>query len=81
MNSQMNAACWNPAVVWNNENPWVVGIGDHDEYEDLSGCISVCAEHATCYRKGYDEEEGASEEVVACGRFFMRPGSHVCYLR
>ena len=25
--------------------------------------------HATRYRKGYDEEEEASEEVVTCGRF------------
>ena len=62
-------ACWNPAVEWNNENPWVVGIGNHDEYKDLSGCISVCAAYVTCYRKGYDEEEGASEGVVTCGRF------------
>ena len=42
---------------------------NHDEYKDLSGCISVCAEHATCYRDGYDEEDGAAEEVVTCGRF------------
>ena len=61
--------CWNPAVVWNTKNPWVVGMGDHDEYESLPGCTNVCAEHATCYRKGYDEEERASEEVVTCGRF------------
>ena len=62
-------ACWNPIVEWNTENPWVVGMGSHDEYRDLSGCISVCAAYATCYRKGYDEEEGAHEDVATCGRF------------
>jgi hypothetical protein len=50
-------ACWNPSVEWNTDNPWVIGMGNHDEYKDLSGCISVCAGHATCYRKDYDEEE------------------------
>ena len=62
-------ACWNSAVEWNTENLWLVGMGNHDEYKGLSGCISVCVEYVTCYRKGCDEEEGAPEEVVTCDHF------------
>ena len=31
-------ACWNRAIEWNTENPWVVGIGSHFLSEDYADC-------------------------------------------
>ena len=53
-------ACWNRAVEWNTENPWIVGIGPHFLYEDYADCYRVCAENDTCYRSGWADEDVAS---------------------
>ena len=58
-------ACWNRAIEWNSENPWVVGIGSHFLYEDFADCYRACAENDTCYRTGWTEEDAAAA-VTAC---------------